>query len=135
MIVSFAMVMPLVALTMTVVAVLMLMLVLVSRHVFVVVPVIAHEVAPPAAGVVLGAMLAPVLFMARRHVQIDRRSRHEFRRRLDHHRSGIYYLRLRNVADIDLAEESGLADGDRHGHIAGHCCAADRGKTECRRRE
>jgi len=37
------------------------------------------------------------------------------------------------MLDIDLSEESGLTDGDRHGHIAGKRGAADRGKTECRR--
>src|SRR5437879_11173298 len=41
----------------------------------------AHEIHRPVAGVVLVAVLAPVLGMARRHVQIDRLHRH----RLSHH--------------------------------------------------
>lgn len=98
-------------------------LVLVSRHVFVVVPVIAHEVDPPAAGVVLRTMLAPVLLVPRRYVQVDRRGRDEFRRLPDHHGLRIDQLWLRRVADIDLAEESGLADSDRHTYVAGHCRA------------
>jgi hypothetical protein len=60
-------------------------LALVSRHVFVVIPVVAHEVDPPAAGVVLRAMLAPVVLMPRRHVKVNRRGRNEFRRLPDHH--------------------------------------------------
>src|SRR5256885_13105671 len=36
----------------------------------------AHEIHRPVAGVVLVAVLAPVLGMARRHVQIDRLHRH-----------------------------------------------------------
>src|SRR5271167_2678838 len=96
------------ALSMIVVAV----LVLVSRHVLVVVPVVAHEVDPPAAGVVLRTMLAPVLLVPRRHVKVNRRGRNELRRLLDHHGLRIDQLWLRKVADIDLAEESRLADSD-----------------------
>src|SRR5882757_6133100 len=48
--------------------------VLVTRHVFVVVPIVAHKVDPPAAGVVLRAMLCPVFLVARWNVQVDRRS-------------------------------------------------------------
>ena len=47
--------------------------VLVTRHVFVVVPVVSHKVDRPAAGVVFRAMPAPVLLVARPHVQVDRR--------------------------------------------------------------
>jgi hypothetical protein len=128
--VSFAMAMPLVvALAMTVVAA---VLTLVSRHVFIVVPVIAHEIDRPAAGVVLRAVFAPVFLVARRHVQVERRGREELRHLLDHHRLGINNWRLRNAADVDLSEESGLADSDRHANIAGKGRAADRAKTERR---
>jgi hypothetical protein len=44
----------------------------VARDVFVVVPIIAHEVDGSAAGMVLGTMLAPVLLVSRRDVQVDR---------------------------------------------------------------
>ena len=123
MIVSFVMAVTLVmTLTMTMVPsmIAVAVLVLVSWHVFVVVPVIAHEVDPPAAGVVLRAMLAPVVLMPRRHVKVNRRGRNEFRRLLDHHGLWIDQLGLRKVADIDLAEESGLAYSDRHAYVAGN---------------
>ena len=107
------------ALSMIVVAV----LALVSRHVFVVVPVIAHEEDPPAAGVVLRTMLAPVLLVPRRHVKVNRGSRNEFRRLLDHHGLRIDQLWRRSIADIDLTKESGLADTDRHTYVAGKCRA------------
>ena len=45
----------------------------VSRHVFTVVPIIAHEVDRSTAGVVFRAMLAPVLLVTRPHMQVDRR--------------------------------------------------------------
>jgi hypothetical protein len=94
-------------------------LALVSRHVFVVVPVIADEVDPPATGVVLRTMLSPVLLVPRRHVKVNRRSRNEFRRLLDHHGLRIDQLWRRSIADIDLTKESRLADADRHTYVAG----------------
>jgi hypothetical protein len=66
----------------------------------------------PAAGVVPGTMLAPVLLVPRRYVKVNRRCRNELRRLLDHHGLRIDQLRLKKIADIDLAEESGLADSD-----------------------
>src|SRR5882757_584309 len=48
--------------------------VLVTRHVFVVVPIVAHKVDPPAAGVVFRTMLCPVFLVVRCNVQVDRRS-------------------------------------------------------------
>jgi len=59
-------------------------LVLESRHVFIVVPVIAYEVDAPAAGIVLSTMLIPVPLVTRRHVQVNRRGHKEFRRLSDH---------------------------------------------------
>jgi hypothetical protein len=46
-------------------------IVAVTRHVFVVVPIVSHKVDRPTAGVVLRAVLAPVFLVARRHVQVD----------------------------------------------------------------
>src|SRR5882762_2943035 len=51
----------------------------------------AHEIHRPVAGVVLVAVLAPVLRMTRRHVQIDRLHRY---RLSHHHRHGDYRLRV-----------------------------------------
>src|SRR5256885_15430965 len=51
----------------------------------------AHEIHRPVAGVVLVAVLAPVLRVTRRHVQIDRLHRH---RLSHHHRHGDYRLRV-----------------------------------------
>jgi len=60
-------------------------LMLESRHVFIVVPVIAHEVDAPAASIVLSTMLTPVPLMAGRHMQVNRLGRNEFRRLSDYH--------------------------------------------------
>lgn len=118
MVVSFVMAVILVmALTMAMLPVaptliLAIVLLLVSRHVFIVVPVISHEIDSSATGVVLSTMLAPMLLVSGRHMQVNRRSRNEFRSLLNYHRLRIDQLRLRRVADIDLAEETGLANGN-----------------------
>jgi len=44
----------------------------ISRHVFLVVPVVPHEVDRPTAGVVLRAVFVPVFLVARWHVEVDR---------------------------------------------------------------
>lgn len=93
--------------------------VLVTRHVFVVVPVVSHKVDRPAAGVVPRAMLTPVFLVPRRHVQVDRRGGNKLRRPLDHDGLPENQLWLRDVANIDLPVEAGLADADRHTHIGG----------------
>src|SRR5882757_2394224 len=93
--------------------------VLVTRHVFVVVPVISHKVDRSAAGVVPRAMLTPVFLVPRRHVQVDRRGGNKLRRPLDHDGLPENQLWLRDVANIDLPVEAGLADADRHTHIGG----------------
>jgi len=93
--------------------------VLVAGHVFVVVPVVSHKVDRPAAGVVSRAMLTPVFLMPRRHVQVDRRRGNILWRLLDHDGSRVNQLWWRDVANIDLPVEAGLADADRHTHIGG----------------
>jgi len=60
----------------------------------------SYEVHRPIAGVVLSAMLAPILCMARRHVQVDGRRRGCLR--LDQHRLRIDHGRRRGVADLNL---------------------------------
>src|SRR6266853_2733997 len=54
----------------------------------------AHEIHRPVAGVVLVAVLAPVLRVTRRHVQIDRLHR---RRLSHHHRHGHYRLHINDA--------------------------------------
>ena len=84
----------------------------VMRDVLVVVPIIPHKVDPAAAGIVLRAMLAPVLLMSRRDMQVNRRCGHILRRLRDDHGLRIDHRRARSAADIDLTVEARLADGD-----------------------
>jgi hypothetical protein len=107
------------------------MLFAVARHVFVSVPVIAHEVDTPAAGVVSPAMLAPVLLVARWHTQIDGLFINNIG--IDSDRLFVNHPRLWKIADVDLTVKAGLADVDGYadGGKRGHCkCGKRRGNQE-----
>lgn len=65
-------------------------LVAMPRHVDPVVPVISHEIHAPSARMVFGTVLGPVPFVARRHMQVDRRACVS-RRRCDDHGLSIDY--------------------------------------------
>lgn len=84
------------------------MMLLVTRNVLVVIPVVLHEVDPLAAGVVFAAVFAPVFRVARGHMQIDRRAVNQYP--LDYNRLPVDKLRLRIIADVEAAIETGLAD-------------------------
>src|SRR5437879_13682318 len=81
----------------------------------------AHEIHRPVAGVLLVAVLAPVLRVTRRHVQIDRLHPH---RLTHHHRHADYQLRSddrrwRAVCEHHLARPprsdfDGAATADTH---------------------
>ena len=99
----------------------------VARDVFFVVPIVAHEIDRPAARVVLRAMLAPVLLVPRRDVQVDRLDSHVLRGPHCYDRLRIYDGRPGDVADIDLPKESGFTQRNRHADIACKC-----GRCQCR---
>src|SRR5262249_6185480 len=78
----------------------------------------SYEVHRSIAGVILVTVLAPVLRMARRNVQIDRlrlRYAHHHRCGLDHHRPSVDHRRGWPVTDHHLAIHTGnhLAGDDR----------------------
>ena len=53
-------------------AVVIVTVVAIAGHVFIVVPIVTYEIHWPTAGIVLGAMFVPVLFMSWRDMQVDR---------------------------------------------------------------
>jgi len=89
------------------------------RHVFVVVSIIAHEIDGAAAGVVLRAMLAPVLLMSRRDMQVDGLRWNVLRRARNDDRLCIDHWRGRNIANVDLTVKAWLADADGYADISG----------------
>src|SRR5512135_1892649 len=87
----------------------------VMRNVLAVVPVVPHEEDALAAGVILVAVLSPMLGVTGRHAQIDRREiqRYPF----DHDGLAVDHLRLRIAADVDASIEARLADADGNADI------------------
>lgn len=104
----------------------------VARHVFVVVPVVAHEVDRAAAGMVLRTMPAPVPFVPRRDVQVNRLNDNRLSRLYGNHRLCINDGRRRNVADVELPVEAGLANADGYGDVAGKRCRSREETQYCR---
>lgn len=91
------------------------MLFLITRHIFLVVPVVPNKIDPLTASVVFAAMLAPVFGVTRRHMQIHRLTTD--RNSMNHHRLAIDHLRLRIIIDVDLSVKTGLTDTDRYADI------------------
>lgn len=97
------------------------------------VPAVLHEVDRPAAGVVLVAMLAPVLLVGRRHPQVDR-----FRRALEFgpgndHRLLDDQLGLGESADVDSTVDPRLADAYGHADVSSlrwHRCSHHAGEGQ-----
>lgn len=90
---------------------------LIARRIFTFVPLVLNKIDTLATGAVFVAVLAPVLGMAGRDAQVDRRT--TVRNRLDQDRLPIDDRGTRITADVDLAVEAGLADADRDAHISG----------------
>jgi hypothetical protein len=100
------------------VAVAVPVMMLVTRYIFAVVPIVSHEVHGATAGVVFSAVLCPMPFMAGTHVQVHRLTV-ERGVPVNHHGTRIdQRRRLWHVTDIDLAEESGLADIDGKANVS-----------------
>jgi hypothetical protein len=85
----------------------------------VVVPDVIHKIDRLAAGVVSVAMLAPVLGVAGRDPEIERRQDYAHGRRADEDRLRIDESRLRDVADIEPAIETRLSDADGDTDVGG----------------
>lgn len=98
---------------------------LVTRNILAVVPAVFHEKDPFAAGVVCVAVLAPVFCVAKRYVQIDRRTVH--RHPFDDYRLAIYHMWLRIAANVDSSIKTGLANTDGNADIGREC---RRGKAD-----
>lgn len=106
---------------------------LINRNVIALVPIVPHKVDPLAAGVVLVAMLAPVLAVARGHAQIDWFAFYHDHP-LDDSRLRIKHpwRRIWIVANVDAAIEAWLADGYRNSNVGGECRSGNGGGSYCR---
>src|SRR5438874_5285063 len=88
----------------------------IMRDVHIVVPAVVNKVDRLPAGAVLRAMLAPVLRVPGRYMQINRR-RSRTRNRLHDHWTRIDELRRRQISNFDTTIETGLPNAYRHTHI------------------
>lgn len=97
-------------------------------------PLLLHKIHRLATGVVVHAMFAPVLLMARRHVKINRLAHNGNGLLNDDHRLRIDQHGLRIIADVDTPVNAGLVDPDRHAHVGlGHRRSAD--QSACDQKE
>src|SRR5262245_37825856 len=94
------------------------------------IPAVLHEIDGLAAGVVPGAVLRPVLRVARRNTKVNRLANHADGRRLDDDRLGIDQHWLRKATRIDQSVVAGRADADVHVDVCGK-----RRRCECDQRE
>jgi len=78
--------------------------------IFMLVPVVLHEVDVPVAGMVMVTISFPVLDVPWRDVQVDRRAVHLGT--FDNHRLRIDEYRRRGITNIDLAVKARLTDAD-----------------------
>jgi len=103
------------------------MLFLVTRYILAVVPVVLHKQDPLAAGIVFTAVLAPMFGVARRYAQINRWAVHRYP--FNRYRLTINHLRLRIIAYVESAIETGLANTDRNSNVGSECRGGDSGSS------
>jgi len=98
--------------------------------IFMLVPVVLHEVDVPVAGMVMVTIPFPVLDMAWRDVQVDRRAVHLGT--FDNHRLWIDEHRRRGITNIDLAVKARLTHADRDPDVGGIGGDGAGGKQSCK---
>jgi len=94
-----------------------LLVFLVSWYILAFIPAVAHEIDPLAAGLVRATIPAPMLGVAGRNVEVDRRTHN--RHPLDDHRLPVDESWRRITTDVDMTMETGLADADGYANLGG----------------
>jgi hypothetical protein len=95
---------------------------LMLRYIDIIVPPVTNEIDRLAAGIIFAAVLAPVLLMTRRHVQVHRLINNAGRHGSNHDGSRVNEFGLREASDVNASIKTGLADADRHTDIGCLCC-------------
>jgi hypothetical protein len=81
---------------------------LIMRDIHLVVPIIMDEIDRPAAGVIFGAVLAPVFCLSGRNMQIERLLDNMDGSRPDYHGLGVDHCRPGSIPDVNLAVKARL---------------------------
>src|ERR1035437_3280831 len=88
-------------------------------------PLFLHKIDRLAAGVVMLAMLGPVLLMRRRHVEVNGFHLHGHLRWRNDHRLRIHHHGRGDVADVDAAIHAGLVDVDGNTDVGASVSGSD----------
>jgi hypothetical protein len=91
------------------------------------VPVMLDEIDRLAAGVVLAAMMAPIVLIAWAHMQIDRWRQRSAMNAYSHDRRVIDEAGRRRVADIHATVKARVAQADGDPHLCERCAAERHG--------
>ncbi len=103
----------------------------ITRNILVFIPVIAYKQDPLAAGVIFVTVLVPMFGVARRDTHIDRRAIDQYPP-FNNYRLNIQYPWTWEVADINPAIKTGLADTNRKTNIGSGCREIERGSGHYR---
>ncbi len=90
----------------------------VIRHIYIVVPSVAHKIDRSAASVIFLTVFAPILFMAGRYVQIERLYDDRSRWRCDHDWLWVNDFRRRRITNVNTPVKAGFAYTDRDGSVS-----------------
>src|SRR5512136_1863603 len=82
------------------------------RHINIVVPLVTHEIDGSSASIIFLTVLAPVLLMTRRYVQIKRLLDNVTRCGSNHDGSWVNEFRVRSVPNVNTSIKTRLADTD-----------------------
>ena len=94
---------------------------LLMRNIDLIVPVVFHEIDGMAAGVVLAAVLAPVLGMTGWYMHIDWLINDADRYGMNHDGSCVDEFRLGKTPDVHAAVKAGLGYADRDPDVGRKC--------------
>ncbi len=92
---------------------------LLMRNIDIIVPFVFYEIDRMATGIVLTAVLAPVLRMSRRHVQVNRLIDDACRSGMNDEGSCVNNFGMGKTPDVNAAVKARLGNADGHPNIGG----------------
>jgi hypothetical protein len=99
---------------------------LITGNILLLVPVVMNKKDPLAAGVVFATVLSPIFDVTRRNAEIDGRAVQPGPTENDS-RLGVDHSGLREIADVNMPIETGLADADRNANVGSKCRGGESG--------
>jgi hypothetical protein len=109
------------------------MMLTIVRDIGIPIPIISHEVDGLAARVIFAAMPAPMPFVPRPHVQVNRGWQCFARSPDGDHRRTVDEAGRRSVTEIEPAKEAGFTNVDGYPDVGAQCGVAERRPCNCHR--